>query len=400
MTVTPELQLAIACCRVPGADTTDAALADALAKPIDWHAFYTLLQRHRVVSLANFNLSLGDHAIPADMRKTLSIAARRLATIDLLQAAETIRLQRLFDAAKLPALFLKGATTGLLAFGRLGVKQSWDIDLLTTEASMMDALELLERDGYRLIHPAGLSRKAISRFARFHHEAQLHNDQGIFLELHWHLFNKPILAEVTALSDAQLVQLGGGEVRTLRDDVLIAYLIGHGQEHGWGRLKWLADLNALLARRSDTQWERLIAETQMLGVGQKTFAALLLCERLFGLRLPPGVAAQCRQDRSAANLVAVSLDCIVHPQGGSELPILSRTNLALIASRLRREEGWRSIRGEIGAAWTQPRARARYPAHLDWLYHILRIPMFLLRLPLKLGGLRGAETTDGAKYPG
>lgn len=395
MVLSPELQLATACCRAPHAAATPAALADALARPIDWQRFYGILRRHRIVSLAHFNLSRSGQPLPAEIRETLSGAARNLATRDLMHAAETVRLQRSFDQAGLPALFLKGATTGILAYGRLGVKQSWDIDLLTTEPCLMEALALLEHHGYRLVHPDGLSRDALARFGRYHHEAQLRNAQGQFLELHWHVFNKPILREVTALSESQVVELGGGTARTLAGDLLIAYLIAHGQEHGWGRLKWLADLNALLERRDAAQINDLLERADALGVGAKTAAALLLCMQLLGLDLPSDIVARCRRDRSTIRLIAVSLRCIEHPLGGSELPLLSRANLALIASRLSRDEGRQAILGELAATWTQPKVRAQYPPTLDWLYHALRIPLFVLRLPLKLAGLRRAEATGG-----
>jgi hypothetical protein len=390
-----ELQLAIACCRAPNRVTTSIALADALAKSIDWSRFYAILRRHRIVSLANFNLSRSGQHIPAEARAMLSAAARKLATQDLLHAAETVRLQHSFDQAGLPALFLKGATTGMLAYGRLGVKQSWDIDLLTTESSLMDSFALLQRDGYQLVHPKDLSRGALARFGRFYHEAELRNAQGLSLELHWRLFSKPILQDVTALSESQVVPLGGGSARTLTDDLLISYLVAHGQEHGWSRLKWLADLNALLERRDGAQLAWLIERADALEVGSKLCAALLLCEQLLGLDLPPDVAARCRQDRSAKRLVAVSLDCIEHPVGGSKIPPLSRVNLALIASRLGRHESKHAFLGELATLWTQPGTRAKYPPALDWLYHVLRIPLLLLRFPLKLAGLRRGAAAEG-----
>ena len=45
-------------------------------------------------------------------------------------AAETVRLQRLFDEAGLPLLILKGASLAMLAYGNLGMRSAKDIDLL------------------------------------------------------------------------------------------------------------------------------------------------------------------------------------------------------------------------------------------------------------------------------
>lgn len=392
--LSPELELAIACCRFPPGVATSEAIAAILAKPLNWPHFLKILRRHRIISLANFNLARSGHDVPAEMRATLAAAARNYVATDLIHAAETARLQQEFDRAGLPALFLKGATTGILAYGALGVKQSWDIDLLTTESSMMDAIELLQRRGYRLISPAGLSPVALARFARFYHEAQLRDDRGITVELHWRLSAKPVMSGVSALSEPQIVRLGDREARTLRDDLLIVFLIGHGQEHGWSRLKWLADLNALLSRGGAEYIEEIHAAATGLGLGEEASAALLLCAQLFGLVLPHEFAKRWQNVPGIQRLVFVSLDCITHPLGGSELSSISHTSLALLASRFRTGKGWKYLLGEFRTIWTQPIVRAKYPPALDPVYHILRAPAFILRLPFLLLRLRSALIAD------
>ncbi|ATY34316.1 nucleotidyltransferase domain-containing protein [Sphingomonas psychrotolerans] len=386
--MSPELQLATACCRYPHGPAAHAAIAAALASRIDWTEFGSVVQRHRISGLAASALCNAAFDVPPETRKRLAQAAHQCATQDLLHAAETARLQQIFDDAGTPAMFLKGATIGILAYGRLGIKQSWDIDLLTTEACMAKALQVLERSGYRLVDPVGLPRDALPRFARFYHEAQVRDERGITVELHWRLFSKPILPGVTGDSETQVVRIGGREVRTLREDLLIAYMIAHGQEHGWSRLKWLADLNALLAQKSEDALMALHTQARAFDLGAKTSTALLLCARLFDLRLPDHLAVELRQDRIAERLVEVSLDCIAHPLTGSAMPALSRTKLALMASRFREGRGWPAVAAELGSLWTQPITRARYPAALDFAYHLLRLPILLLRLPLKLNEIR------------
>lgn len=388
--MSPELQLAKACCRFPRSPEARDAIAAAMARPIDWARFDEIVQRHRIVGLASSALCDGTLGIPVDVRQRLADNARRYAANDLAHAAETVRLQQIFDQAGTPAVFLKGVAVGILAYGGLGVKQSWDIDLLTTEPCMARALQVLESSGYRLIDPADLPRGALPRFARFYHEAQLRSDRGITVELHWRLFSKPVLSGVTAASETQAVQIGGHEVRTFREDLLIAYLIAHGQEHGWGRLKWIADLNALLAQKSRDDLAKLYEQVIALGLGSKASAALLLCARLFDLPLPGELEAALRQDRSAKRLVEVNLDCIAHPRTGADMPLLSRISLTLIASRFAQGGGGRALFGEFGALWTQPAVRARYPAALDFLYHLLRVPIWVLRLPYRLNQLRRA----------
>lgn len=392
-TMSPELRLATACCRYPRGPAARAAIAAALAGPIDWTAFEAIVRRHRIPGLAATALCTDDVALPAEVRRSLAESGRACATQDLLHAAETARLQQLFDTAGTPAMFLKGVAVGVLAYGGLGIKQSWDIDLLTTEACLIEALELLERSGYRLVEPVDLSRSALLRFARFTHEAALRNDRGITVELHWRPFSKSILPGVTGASETQSVEVGGRPVKTLREDLLIAYLIAHGQEHGWSRLKWIADLNAILAQKSAAELSALYAQAKAEGLGTRTAAALLLCAQLLGLELPAALAQTLGEDRAAARLVEVGLDCIDDPLSGIEMPVLSRTSLALIASRFSGGSNWRTLVDEAAAVWTQPGTRARYPARLDFLYHLLRIPIWLLRLPVRLGDVVRTRTS-------
>lgn len=386
-----ELQLAIVCCRYPRVPATQEAIRAALGRPINWPAFETIVQRHRIAGLAASALCADDLEIAIDVRRRLAEVARHFAKQDLIHAAETTKLQQVFDQAGIPCMFLKGVAVGVLAYGGLGVKQSWDIDLLTTEARMTQALRLLELSGYRLVNPVGLPRRALPRFVRFHHEVELRNDNGITVELHWRLFRRPVLTGITATSETQIVRIGGCEVRTLRQDLLIAYLIAHGQEHGWGRLKWIADLNALLAQGSASQLVALHARASELGLESKASAAQLLCARLFGLPLEKGFEAVLRQDRAAERLVEVNLNCLMDPLTAPDKPTLSRTGLALMASRFDRRRGVRALFGELSAIWTQPAARSRYPAAFDFVYHLLRVPVWVLRLPVRLYELSRAK---------
>ncbi|MCX8477809.1 MAG: nucleotidyltransferase family protein [Sphingomonas sp.] len=387
-----ELRLAIACCRFPFDETSCQAVVEAVSQVSDWQAFERAVKKHRIAGLANIALAQTKDGVPAKVRASIAARAREAAASDLFLAAETARLQQRFDEAAMPALFVKGATAGILAYGGLGVKQSWDIDLLTTPECLLAAIDLLACDGYELVVPAGLTGDALRRFAIFFHEAQLRDGRGVTVELHWRLFSKlQIMSGVTALSECQEVWIGGRMVRTLADELLIPYLIGHGQEHGWSRLKWLADLNALLLGRSAEEFERVIRQGDAMGIGPSTSAALILCEELFGLQLPPDLSSRLRRHRSVEYLVRVNLACIAYPLGGSDMPVFSRTQLALFASRLRVAAGWRSLFDELRALWTQPVVRARYPAHLDFGYHLLRAPIFFLQIPSKLRHMRRAR---------
>ena len=72
-------------------------------------------------------------------------------------AAEAVRLQRLFDDAGLPVLFLKGASLAAVAYGNLGLRSAKDIDLLVSPETLVPATALIVRAGYRRLDPPPIS---------------------------------------------------------------------------------------------------------------------------------------------------------------------------------------------------------------------------------------------------
>ena len=58
-------------------------------------------------------------------------------------ADEALRLQRLFNEADIPVLFVKGASLAMLAFGTLGLSIGQDIDLLVPFKALPKASAML-----------------------------------------------------------------------------------------------------------------------------------------------------------------------------------------------------------------------------------------------------------------
>jgi hypothetical protein len=70
------------------------------------------------------------------------------------------------------------------------------------------------------------------------------------------------------------------------EEDLFAYLCMHGVLHWWQQLKWVADINALLAAASEDNMLHLVRAAEVRGVGRATAQALRLCGRLLGTPLP------------------------------------------------------------------------------------------------------------------
>ncbi|MDB5694918.1 MAG: hypothetical protein JWN21_461 [Sphingomonas bacterium] len=302
------VDLLLACCRWP----VNAADVARCAAGVDWQLFAALARRHRVQGLVYRALSQA--GLPA---APLAADARRIATDNLRLAAESVRLHRRMAAADVPALLVKGVALGMLAYRDLGVKMGWDIDLLVAPARLETAAAVLGEAGYRCSLPSPGTVSLAEWHAFSKESVWRHEMSGIHVELHSALVDHPLLLpDVGAWSPAQLVELSPGMVLpTLTTDTLFAYLCVHGAASGWRRLKWLADVAALLARGDVLETERLYHRSQALGAGRAAGQALLLSHRHFGTVLTPQLAAALHADRTARLLAWAAARMMLDEEG-------------------------------------------------------------------------------------
>jgi hypothetical protein len=380
----PEFLLVAACCRWPPSQSRNSAVQAAAAPVADWDAVVLAAQRQRVAGLVHDALLAAGVQLPAAPATEFARRAQAIFRKNLLLAAETYRLQTLLDAAAIPSVALKGVALAQLAYGSLKVKHTHDIDLLIPPDRALAAMALLERDGYALSFPAShlseAQRRAVVRYSR--EVAFIHPVHGAFTELQWRVADNPeLLKEVHAGSPTQNVVVADGlSVRTLAQDDLFAYLCVHGAHHAWSRLKWLADLNAFIAA-TDVDVVHLHRHAQAKGAGLCSGQALLLCQHLFALPLPEGLAFELQGTGRVRKLCAIAADAMADRTrgggGGGGTPA-----------------AWRDFWTQflLGRGWAFFAAQCRtasvgiidviswpLPAYLHFLYPLLRLPLWLWR---------------------
>ena len=376
----PEFLLVAACCRWPPSQSRNAAVLAAAAPVADWDAVVLAAQRQRVAGLVHDALSAAGVQLPAAPAAEFARRAQAIFGKNLLLAAETCRLQTLLQAAAIPSVALKGVALAQLAYGSLKVKHTHDIDLLIPPDRALAAMALLERDGYALsfpaIHLGARQRRAVVRYSR--EVAFIHPAHGAFTELQWRVADNPeLLKEVRAASPAQNVAVADGvSVRTLARDDLFAYLCVHGAHHAWSRLKWLADLNAFIAA-TNADVMHLHRHAQAKGAGLCSGQALLLCQRLFALPLPDGLASELQGTGRVRKLCAIAADAMANRTRSGGAP-----------------PAWRGFWTQflLGRGWAFFAAQCRtasvgiidvislpLPAYLHFLYPLLRLPLWLWR---------------------
>jgi hypothetical protein len=384
----PEMDLVVACCRWPPSPDRDAAVRQAAARTIDWDRVEQVTARHRVVGLVRDGLQRAGVSAPADNDCRLADAARNAAHLALAMARESLRLQAALDAAGVPALFVKGSTVAILAFGQLGIKQSWDIDLVTTPAQAANARLVLERLGYVVAVPGAVTAQAFERIVEFGKEAEFHHPvSGIWVELHWRLVdNESLLRGIDPFGASQSVSVAGAALRTLDRGGLFAYLCVHGTMHGWSRLKWLADVAALIASYDESEIIRLYDAAVALGAGRAPAVTLRLCETLWHLPVPAALRRRWDGDWIAAALAANALSCLTYGGGTTEISAYSLPGVRILLSQFFIGGTAASVGSEMRRKWNseQDRRSLPLPDRLSFLYHLLRVPLWLSRLSTRV----------------
>lgn len=377
----PEFLLVAACCRRPASAARDAVVRASAAQVRDWDVFLRLVERHRVVGLVHDALSASGAMVPTGIAAGLAARSKAAAQRNRLLLAELSLLKRAFDPAGIVFLVLKGAPLAHIAYGSVTAKQTRDVDVLVAPDHAKAAFNVLESQGYAPIPPAvGITDTQFRALLRYGREIEMARPgSNLLIDLQWRVAENPTLLDgVDVHSPTQSVELADDlVVPTLAADDLFAYLCVHGAYHRWSRLKWLADLNALLAATA-TDVTQLYRHAQKIGAGLCAGQALLLCRRLFDLPLPAAIAAALEADRRASRLANIALHAMTEPSAANK-PL--RATIASIYTQFLFGRGWRFFAAQcrVNSVGMLAIMALPLPARLHWLYPVLRPPLWLWR---------------------
>ena len=380
-----EFLLASACSIWPPSDRRNEAICEAAAGPLDWDRFLRVAMRHQVVGLVHDGLTRARPALPPDIAQAIGAQAAALVRQNLALVAEGVRLQRLFAEANVPVVFIKGAPLAMLAYGNLGLRQSKDLDLLVPTESIPAATALLERAGYhRFDPPARISNAQLRLLTSMRRDfGYVHEESQVEIELHWRLFGNPhFMAETSLTASSRIVPLTGAiGLRTLPDGDLFPYLCAHGALHWWYQLKWLADVGALLAGTSSDGVERLYRAAEARGGGRAAALALLLCQRLLRTKVPDHLITTLRESATLRWLEVTALKAMT--AGNSEIEprdiLFGTTRGNLSCFLLSRDWRYRLAELKNHAICETDVLTVLLPKQLQFLYPILRVPLWLWR---------------------
>ena len=320
---TPEFEFLLACCRWVVCRGSGEALRQP-APEFDWQKFLRLVNRHRVQRLVDVAIRENAVSVPDALGEEIRRASLLVAERNVRSAQASFELLERFGDAAIRLLFLKGLTLSQLAYGDPYFKTGWDIDILVEPGAVESAAKLLSSLGYELKIPtAGSDRQSLAKWHESHKESLWHKpENGLNLDLHTSLSDTPsLISGVGIESPVQKVPIAGDRsLPTLTTPDLFAYLSVHGTWSAWYRLKWIADIAALLHRAGPDASESLFEHATRQKAKRPAIQALLLARRLFDLELPDRVRREIEKDPRDRLLLQVPLHELRQERSPTERP--------------------------------------------------------------------------------
>jgi hypothetical protein len=272
---------------------------------VDWALFEQLVRHHRIAPLAHRGL-VGLGAPPATV-ESIERLARCAAVQTLAQLRLVSELVGELADAGIDVVVLKGLPLAQLAYADPALREPGDIDLLVDPRQVDSATKLLLGRGMVVrTWPNGPAPELVLPILSRSAELPALNEisfvgDGTRVDLHWRLFENSALCPVPAqwLASPAVVAVGPASLPVLPTDQLWPYLAVHGTKHNWRRLKWLADVPALVGAG--------LAGEVGPGAARSTATGLLVAEAVFGPFLPGARHARTVAVRGTGVLVRRSL---------------------------------------------------------------------------------------------
>ena len=131
-------------------------------------------------------LSVEADLVPEDVRAALRERVQLGALRAGIQVPELLAILEALEARGVAAIAYKGQTLSMLAYGRTGVRDSVDLDLVVRESDVTAAEEVLRARGYRRNSPGVLRPRVEAAWRKAWNETEFVSDDGwVVVDLHW-----------------------------------------------------------------------------------------------------------------------------------------------------------------------------------------------------------------------
>jgi hypothetical protein len=301
MDLSPEGELFLCCVQTDLNPIITKRIEALIAGDINWNRLLQIAEKHRLIQLLYSSLNTTcPQAIPQPIFKDLRGRFYANSRQNLVITNELTRLLDLFSEKGIRVIPYKGTILANSVYGKLSLRQVYDIDLLVHQQDFHQSRELLMSLGYLL-------KEEFDREHSFSHP-----DTKIEVDLHWGLtpFYFPLAIDFEAYwQRRQPVTLSERTVFSFSTEDLLIILCIQIAKDCWEReqqiehLAKVCDIAKLLETHKQLDWEQIIERAIALGALRMLWFGLLLARNLFNATLPEEVSVKIRADSTATHLV-------------------------------------------------------------------------------------------------
>ncbi|MCZ2472806.1 nucleotidyltransferase family protein [Aquirufa ecclesiirivi] len=260
------------------------------------------LYRYHGIQALIFSYERKEIFMAESIRTEVKLFMAQQVVKNLQYAAETTRLLKLFSEHQIPLLVLKGNILIQGIYQNKQVRTTSDLDVLIEKKHLIQGLEILLQDGYRINSP-NLSHlhnlpevlKELIVNQSLHNE--IHLQKGIInLDFHWDLFQhffyqkyqekKPLINRVFDLTEK--LKFNGIETQQLNSEGLFWMLLAHhGGKESWFRLRHIQDFHAFMYQYDKKiNWELIILQVDDFRLTAAFKNALSILKLYLDYKLP------------------------------------------------------------------------------------------------------------------
>jgi hypothetical protein len=306
---TAEAELLLHCCRVP-VDESRVEHLRSLAEGVDWDRLIELARRHGTVTLLSHALSttVPEH-VPDTVLTPLRVRYHEVARRNLYQVVELLGILEDLDRDGVAAIPFKGPVLAETAYGNLGLREFTDLDVLVRPRDTERAIEILRGRGYEPWTDPSTTRARIARETQYALPLSRLQDR-MTVDLHWAFARKFFAADVDedlVWSNARAGRMQQRDVLLLPPPLMPIALAVHGSKHGpfpWPRLKWVADMGALVHALPAAEWTEALDLSRRMGVRRMLLLGVALSQRLLGATPEGELAEAVASDPKAIRLAS------------------------------------------------------------------------------------------------
>ncbi|GAB3668701.1 hypothetical protein GCM10028791_44000 [Echinicola sediminis] len=268
----PEFDLLLSCCRITSKKIDRDRREQSFIKGIDEAKFMQLVKRHRIMEFVCLHLSK-DSRLSHLLRAQINLQEQLNHRIAKEYIAVIHQLQGIFDQENLHACFIKGMPVGMEIYQGEIFRTGRDIDLWVDPKDFEKLLSMLQKMGFKtLVDFDKLNTKQKSHILSVSRDLNLYKvvqpGISIIVEIHTSIDNKTgrfTLDKSLRDYSFKKIDFYGTPVSVLGFEDHFLFLITHGAEHGWFRLKWLFDIVNGLERFNKEELQSLRQRAKTIG---------------------------------------------------------------------------------------------------------------------------------------